>query len=404
VTLSSCLLALCALSPRQAYGPTGPQPAVSPNLDMSRLLRGGQKNVPTSASSVFANGYGFHGMRSMPLRTSLAPRMRPAPSGPSYVDPGAARAALRAGGGAAGLAGLAAALGQGGLPDAAGAGLLDPTNANKWGLVPAATQAAAPPVPALLLESLTGGPLTEEEADTIVAALTGSSTAAKAQASDNATASALNRLLATAPDPELQSLFNDLDTLLPAADPTAPRPIDADLLRSWFQALDTSKDAALSFLEWRDRTGLLLDLFRRVDQSGEGLVTFEEFARAMIISGARAGNRPVDPALLEWALESGGMTPADAEAEAAKIEALSGDDLVLRARGEVAAAALQLRAEQAKLAAQQKNGKPVDPKAEQAKKAAAKLDAAANLLAPKPLSSMGAPRQSKKKAKAARGY
>jgi hypothetical protein len=235
---------------------------------------------------------------------------------PSYVDPGAARRGITA------------------KPDAltnGAPGIALGTAASKWGLVGGG---AAAPLPSVLIQALSGGPLTEAEADALIELLTGVK-APSNELPDGVSADTARRLLATAPDPELQSLQSELQTLLPAAGADSPQLVDGEVLRAWFQLLDVSHDAAVSFLEWRDRTGLMLDLFRRIDASGEGLVSFEEFSRAIILSSARVGIRSVDPKLLDWALGIDETAASAQVGSAAEIEGLDDQELVRRARAEL---------------------------------------------------------------------
>jgi hypothetical protein len=306
-----------------------------------------QTATPTRNSSAMG-GRGFYGGGLNRRGLQPAQRRGTGASGPSFVAVnGAARAAagrLPTGAdGAVGLEGDVAAALAGLLAGGQQAPAPGPTpaaGASKWDLI---GKPAAPRVPSALLERLTAGPLTDAEAQALVELIT-HATPARLAATDEDPA--LARLRATTPDPDLQTLQVDLDALVPPGEDGAPHPVDGEVLRTWFKALDVSRDAAISFLEWRDRTSLPLHLFRRVDTSGEGLVSFDEFSQAMLLNVARTGGRPVDPELLKWAL--GVEAAAQGEASTAgDVETMSQDELMRRARDELTSASQLLRAESA---------------------------------------------------------
>lgn len=251
-------------------------------------------------------------------------RLGAPPAGATYQVPG----------------GAAAATGKLAAKAAAAAAAHDAAAASKWSLSAAAT---TPTLPTILQSGLDAGPLNDAEVQELVALLTRSTQPASAAVKP--TDAANGSLFGQAAEADLTALQTELDALVPVADGSAPRPIDGDALHAWFQALDTSKDSAISFLEWRDQTGLPLDVFRRMDASNEGLVSFDEFARPLLINGSKLG-RALEPQLLDWALDrqpSGDGAAAPAGSVPTNVEALDDKALLARARSLVAAA-IDLRA------------------------------------------------------------
>jgi hypothetical protein len=201
------------------------------------------------------------------------------------------------------------------------------STASKWDLTPSAGAPDSAPtgMAGVLLNGLSGGPLSDSEAEALAAELTG----VKApHAADDHSTDDLAALVKHGVDPDLSDLQSGLDALLPSLDPSQPRAIDGEALRSWFKVLDVSKDDTISFLEWRDRTGLSLELFRRVDKSGEGVLSFDEFARAIVLNAASQGNRSIAPELLAWAEGKDGSAPG-AAVPATKSATELGDDEAL---------------------------------------------------------------------------
>jgi len=212
--------------------------------------------------------------------------------------------------------------------------------ASKWDLIGFRAGAG---VPQRMLQGLTGGPLTDEEAEALARALTTGNL--KDPLNDPSTSDA-SRILASPADPELQQLHRDLDLLVPIEGAPRPGLVDTERLRAWFLALDLSRDAAISFLEWRDHTGLGIEAFRRIDGSGEGLVSYEEFARAMVLRGIRGPEIELDPNLAKWAAgrdsQPGGTM--DLDVAAPDFAGWSDEDLLRRVRAELALTGRQRQA------------------------------------------------------------
>lgn len=223
-------------------------------------------------------------------------------------------------------------------------------------------------LPSILLGSLSGGPLSEEDARALVEALVAIGAPGTSAGSGPSLSETSHRMFAETADPDLTALQAKLETLVPPADPAAPQPIDVDALKAWFSAIDLSEDHAISFLEWRDRTRFGLDLFRRIDTSGEGLIQFDEFARTLLLNAPKSG-REVDPALRDWATGASTPAPADAAADATEppspAAATSFDDVLQHARSMLATAALEQSAKNdaAAAAAAAAKGKPAAPPA-----------------------------------------
>ncbi len=198
-------------------------------------------------------------------------------------------------------------------------------------------------LPALVLSSLSGGPLSDAEAEALVAALT-----SRASTDTGAGRSARHdRLLDVAPDPELAQVADLLDGRASGGASVPAQALDGERLRAWFQELDKSRDAAITFLEWRDRTAAPLDLFRSIDQSHEGLISFEEFARAMVLNAARRQQPEIEPRLLEWTVATTKGSDPAAVTSADALDELSFDEILARARVEVAAGAALAQAKAA---------------------------------------------------------
>lgn len=145
-------------------------------------------------------------------------------------------------------------------------------------------------------------------------------------------------------DPDLNQIVKAL------AGPTTTDPVaalDGETLRNWFSAVDGSADAAVSYLEWRDRVSVSLELFRALDANHDGSIAFDEFARPLLLNEAREGGRGVDPELLAWAVESASVeSPTRFLLDRAAVEALADDELVVLARAQVAAAVAERAARQ----------------------------------------------------------
>lgn len=164
----------------------------------------------------------------------------------------------------------------------------------------------------LLKGLVTAGPISPDEAKLIVHAMVAADEAGVKDPEARATLrDARRNFVAPAASADATALQQKMDQLVPAPADAATRPIDDDMIRAWFGALDASNDGAISFLEWRDRTGLGLDTFRAFDTSGEGLIQFEELERALVLNALSEG-RPVDPALVD-AVRPAGSAAADAE-------------------------------------------------------------------------------------------
>lgn len=208
------------------------------------------------------------------------------------------------------------------------------------GAVPGQPKPAAPgevaPVPGaslppLVLRALEAGPLTPGQARALVELLVSSNRAAEPSREPTS-------IITRPADLDLLELGRLLEAASsePAeADATGPAIVDAARLRRWFTALDRSSDAAVTFLEWCDRTGGSLDAFLAFDRDNDGRLSFEELARPLVVNEASDGGRGVDPELLEWALER--EPTAGAASFAVDLSALTAEELVQLARAEIAA-------------------------------------------------------------------
>jgi hypothetical protein len=191
---------------------------------------------------------------------------------------------------------------------------------------PGAPGAPRAALPAELLAGLSSGPVTLEQARELVSALIAADVESlKATGKTYVERAAVRRTYAPTSDPEIAALQEKVDALVPdpagATPDLPPRTLDQTALKEYFDALDTSKDSGITFLEWRDRTALGLALFRKLDVGVDGLIQFDEFARALVLNAA-SSNRGVDPKLLEWA------TTAPAKASKEGEDARAADDLL----------------------------------------------------------------------------
>jgi Ca2+-binding EF-hand superfamily protein len=218
------------------------------------------------------------------------------------------------------------------------------TPAGKYSLLSAQAPTAA--LDPLLKGLITSGPLSHDEANLIVHAMVASeSSAAKDPLAKASLRDASRKFAAPKANADANALQAKMDTLVPGASDAASRPIDGDTLRAWFGALDVSNDGAISFLEWRDRTGLGIDSFRAFDTSGEGLIQFEELERALVQNAVSEG-RAVDPALVdalhpEAAAEKTGDAAAAKAAKAEPAPKLPLEELLKQVRTLLAKAAAQ---------------------------------------------------------------
>jgi hypothetical protein len=293
---------------------------------------------------------GFNGMMGGAGPGGLATMGGGSMGMPSALGQGMASAK----GGLRGGAGFRSPTRMGLMPKAGRAGLGKGKAAgSKFDLLGAKPAAAA--LDPLLKGLLASGPLAPDEAKLIVHAMVSAEASGSSDPAARATLlDAARKFLVPNAGAESAALQAKIDELVPAAPDATSRPIDADLVRAWFGALDVSNDGAISFLEWRDRTGLGLDAFRAFDTSGEGLIQFDELQRALVLNAA-AGGREVDPALLETArAEVNGAaapTAAGSEAKAAKAEQpapkIPLDELLAQVRSLLA----KVSAQQAALAA-----------------------------------------------------
>ncbi|HET6164339.1 MAG TPA: EF-hand domain-containing protein [Planctomycetota bacterium] len=219
---------------------------------------------------------------------------------------------------------------------------------------PGAPGAGAPArvLPAELLAGLSSGPVTLEQARELVSALIAADVESlKATGKTYVEHAVARRTYAPTSDPEIAALQEKVDALVPdpagATPDLPPRTLDQAALKEYFDALDTSKDSGITFLEWRDRTALGLPLFRKLDVGADGLIQFDEFARALVLNAA-SSQRDVEPKLHEWATTP---PPKDSkesskEGEDAKpaddlLPPESLDDVLARARALIADATAQ---------------------------------------------------------------
>jgi hypothetical protein len=244
-----------------------------------------------------------------------------APSGPTYQIAGAVTQDLKAAASAANRATGAAAAG-------------------KWGLIDTSGLAK---LPAAVLGAVSSGPLSEEEAEQLVALLTGGEAGTVA---DDGEITMEMRLEARKLAPDLSSLQARLDPGTGAPEDPTTGTIDVPRLRDWFEQIDRSGDGAISYLEWRDHGGLTLEPFRRLDTTREGLVSFEEFSRGIIANAVASGVTSVDHELVMAVLGEAEAPPSDSPA-APSLEEWSEEEVLRRARAEVAAAAAALEAKAA---------------------------------------------------------
>jgi hypothetical protein len=181
---------------------------------------------------------------------------------------------------------------------------------SKFGLLGARPSTAT--LDPLLKGLVTAGPISPEEAKLIVHAMVAADESGVKDPEARASLrDARRNFVAPAVSADATALQEKMDQLVPAPADAAARPIDDDMIRAWFGALDASNDGAISFLEWRDRTGLGLDAFRAFDTSGEGLIQFEELEHALVLNAISEG-RPVDAALVD-AIRPEGSAAAEAE-------------------------------------------------------------------------------------------
>lgn len=225
--------------------------------------------------------------------------------------------------------------------------------AGALGLSGAGAGAAARVLPAELMAGLGSGPMTLEQARDLVAALIAADIESlKATGKTYVERTAAHRTFAPTADPEIAALQEKVDALVPdpagATPDLPPRTLDQAALKEYFDALDASKDSGITFLEWRDRTALGLPLFRKLDVGADGLIQFDEFARALVLNAAST-HREVEPKLLEWATTPPAKSPKEGE-DAHPAEDLlppeSLDEVLARARALIADATAQHAAQQ----------------------------------------------------------
>lgn len=217
-----------------------------------------------------------------------------------------------------------------------GAGALPfalPAGAPAGGL--AGVASATSRLPAVVLQALDRGPISEREAELLVELLLSANAGGPFGGAAGEAAGA-TRLLDQPVDPDLQQVAELLDG--GAADGVSA-PLDATRLRAWYARLDLSRDAAVSFLEWRDVTAAPLDLFRALDESRDGLLRFDEFARALLLNTAREGVRPIDPELFAWARATLRADEPLSPIDPAELEGLDDAAILARARAAIAAEA-----------------------------------------------------------------
>lgn len=239
----------------------------------------------------------------------------------------------------------AAPPGAGALPFALGAGA-------STGLASAASPTSR--LPAVVLQALDRGPISEREAQLLVELLLSSNAGGPFGGAPGEAAGA-TRLLDQPVDPDLQQVAELLDG---GSAEAVTAPLDATRLRAWFARLDLSRDAAVSFLEWRDVTAAPLDLFRALDESRDGLLRFDEFARALLLNTAREGVRPIDPELFAWARATLRADEPLSPIDPAELEGLDDAAILARARAALAAEAARkaLAAPPAKAAVKPRGG------------------------------------------------
>jgi len=208
-------------------------------------------------------------------------------------------------------------------------------------------------LPAELLAGLSSGPVTLEQARELVAALIAADIESlKMTGKTYVERAAARRTYAPTSDPEIAALQEKVDALVPdpagATPDLPPRTLDQAALKDYFDALDPSKDASITFLEWRDRTALGLALFRKLDVGVDGLIQFDEFARALVLNAA-SSNRGVEPKLFEWAttaLAKGSKEDEDARSVEDLLPPESFDEVLARARALLADAEAQHAAQE----------------------------------------------------------
>lgn len=317
MTIQSALLAILASSMQEDLGGS------TAALAAARGQEGPRR--PSALSTLQSNRSGGRSGRGYSQLRGLKPAQRGgaggAPSGPTYQIAGAVAEELKA-------AALAA-------NRATGAGA-----PGKWGLINTAGLAK---LPAPVLGAVSSGPLSEEEAEQLVALLTGGELGAVA---DEGEIPMEMRLAARKLAPDLSPLQARLDPGMGAPDDPTAGAIDEPRLRDWFERIDRSGDAAITYLEWRDHGGLTLEPFRRLDTTREGLVSFEEFSRGIIANAVALGSTSVDPELV-MAVFGGPEESPTIPPAALSLEELSEEEVLRRARAEVAAAAAALEAKAA---------------------------------------------------------
>ncbi|MSR48339.1 MAG: hypothetical protein EXS13_14970 [Planctomycetes bacterium] len=187
-------------------------------------------------------------------------------------------------------------------------------------------------LPPLVLSALESGPLTAGQAKALVELLV-----SRGDFLSQPVEERRGQLDDRPADPDILQVVTALDGKA-ATDVDSALVFDAARLRAWFVGTDSSGDAAISFLEWRDRTSASLKLFREFDTERNGLLAFNEFALPILLNIAREGSRKVDPELLNWAVESNAATrPLSANPTA--LESLDDAAILTLARAHVAEAA-----------------------------------------------------------------
>lgn len=218
----------------------------------------------------------------------------------------------------------------------------------------AAAASATSRLPVVVLQALDRGPISEREAELLVELLLSANAGGPFGSAADGTAGA-TRLLDQPVDPDLQQVAELLDG---GTTDGVAAPLDATRLRAWYARLDLSRDAAVSFLEWRDVTAAPLDLFRALDESRDGLLRFDEFARSLLLNTAREGVRPIDPELFAWARATLRADEPLAPIDPAELEGLDDAAILARARAAIAAEAARkaLAAPPAKAAVKPRGG------------------------------------------------